>query len=760
MDRNIIAAPPHRALRVIAGWLVMLLVAGALALQVSHVLRGGSDAVPGSESVEAVDRAVAAGIPAGTFYPFVAVLHSDREVVEDARFAAAGQELGAALLQRGGATAVQSPWSTGDTRLVGRGRHSALLLIRTRAATFSEAELATAPLRTAAAAVTLPRGFKCEITGQAAVLYDLNRRSSSDLLAAERVGLPLTLLILLIVFRSPVAALLPLALAMTATTISMAGLYLLSRFTVVSVFAENTVTMIGLGVGVDYALLLVGAFRRALPREPTPQHAARRAMLEVRSTILCSGAAVAIGFLALALVRLPFLKALVFGGVVVVAAAVLATLTLLPALLAVLGPRVNWPFGLRSASSPSAFWRRWAHRVMLRPLLAAGLALALLAFFVSPVTRMSGWNLGASGLASDLEARRGYEVLERDFARGWIGPTAIVVEAPPGHTVLEDGVRTHARQLSEYLGRDPRVAGMRGFTDFDAAMRRADLHAERLSELPEPLRSAAIAACGPQGRIATLVLIGADAPESAEAAALVRKIRDVAPLAFGGGFTVRVTGAAAMLTDFDHEIFARMWVVVPAVLLVTFVVLLVHLRSLLIPLKAIALNLLSVLASYGFLVLVFQDGHGARLLGLTPPGGLNAFIVLMLFTILFGLSMDYEVFLLSAIRARYLRSGNSMDAVAHGIAITGGTVTSAAAIMISLFLSFGFTQLIATREFGLGLAFAVALDATIVRLVLLPALMALLGRANWWLPLSGNRAGSSPVMKRRAAAVGWDSHPG
>jgi len=171
-------------------------------------------------------------------------------------------------------------------------------------------------------------------------------------------------------------------------------------------------------------------------------------------------------------------------------------------------------------------------------------------------------------------------------------------------------------------------------------------------------------------------------------------------------------------------------------------VLFVHLRSLLIPLKAILLNLLSVLASYGFLILVFQDGHGTSLLGLTPPGGLNAFVVLMLFTILFGLSMDYEVFLLSAIRTRYLRSGDSADAVAHGIATTGGTITSAAAIMISLFLSFGFTHLMATREFGLGLVFAVALDASIVRLVLLPALMALFGRANWWLPsLRFHRAG-------------------
>jgi RND superfamily putative drug exporter len=330
----------------------------------------------------------------------------------------------------------------------------------------------------------------------------------------------------------------------------------------------------------------------------------------------------------------------------------------------------------------------------------------LLGLFVAPVLRMAGWNLGASGLASDLEARRGYEILATDFAPGWIGPTAIVLEAPPGHTLLEDRMRVPVGKLIERLERNPEI-----------------------------VLSATLDASGSQGRIAVVALIGGEPPESRAAAALVQRLRaDPLPELAGTGVSARVTGAAAMLTDFDRAIFARMWVVVPAVLLVTFLVLLVHLRSILIPLKAIALNLLSVLASYGFLILVFQDGHGAKLLGLTPPGGLNAFIVLMLFTILFGLSMDYEVFLLSAIRARYLRSGHSGDAVAHGIATTGGTITSAAAIMISLFLSFGFTQLIATREFGLGLAFAVALDAKIVRLVLLPALMALLGRANWWLP--------------------------
>ena len=493
--------------------------------------------------------------------------------------------------------------------------------------------------------------------------------------------------------------------------------------------------MIGLGVGVDYALLLVGAFRRALSSERTPQEAARRAVREVRRTIVCSGAAVATGFLALSLVRLPFLKALVFGGVVVVATAVLATLTLLPALLAVLGPRVNWPRVRARAPAPGAFWGRWAQRVMRRPLLWALVSLLILAVFIAPVFRMSGWNLGASGLAADLEARRGYERLARDFAPGWIGPNALVLEAPPGHSVLEARSRLALRHLAQRLGRQPHVVMVRGFPELDAALGRSGLQAQSLAQLPEPLRAAAREALGSQGRIAILALIGTDAPESTAAAAGVRTLRaDALPELAGTGLTARVSGVPAMLADFDQEIFAKMWLVVPAVLAVTFLVLLVHLRSVLLPLKAIVLNLVSVLASYGFLILVFQDGHGARLLHLAPPGGLNAFIVLVLFTILFGLSMDYEVFLLSSIRDEYLRTGNSRQAVAHGIARTGGVITSAAAIMISLFLAFGCTRLIVTREFGLGLAFAVAFDATLVRLVLLPALMALMGRANWWWP--------------------------
>ena len=243
--------------------------------------------------------------------------------------------------------------------------------------------------------------------------------------------------------------------------------------------------------------------------------------------------------------------------------------------------------------------------------------------------------------------------------------------------------------------------------------------------------------------MALIVLLPAFAPESRESMALVDDLRrDDWPEFEGLGARIGISGTTALTKDFDDEIFSRMKVVVPVVLGVTFIVLLVSFRSVLIPLKAVFLNLLSVLASYGFLIYVFQDGVGAQSIGLSTPGGLNSFIVLVLFTILFGLSMDYHVFLLDRVKDVYAATGDTVRAVSIGLQQTAGLISSAALVMVSIFTSFGFTRLVATRELGLGLAFAVALDATLVRLVLVPALMALLGRFNWWFPGLNRQTGS------------------
>ena len=732
----------HRRL-VLLGWGAVIALAGVSAVRIHSVLKGGSDGIPGSDSVRTIERAVGAGIPAGTFFQFLVVVKSDEPVALGPRLRTAAERLTAALETVPGGGSVRSYWNTGRRDLVGKDGRSVLIVFRPNVRAFSEAEVKTADVRAAVGRVELPQGIRPFVTGTAAMYYDLNRQSSADLLRAEQIGLPVTLAILLVVFGAPVAAGLPLLLALAAVTVSSAGLFFLSQVTTVSVFSENVVSMIGLGVGVDYALFIVSSFRRALAEGRDVNAAAAAALEEAGHTVVVSGAAVAIGFSALFLVNVPFLRSMAFGGILVVVTASAATLTLLPVVLSYLGRAVNWPRSRDIVTrGGSAFWARWAEVVMRRPWTFLIASVAILAVFVAPVLRLRPWNIGAQDLVPELEARQGYEELARGFEQGWMGPTVLLVDAPAGQSVWDAGFQRSVVTLAARLSRDPRIARVTGFSDVAAA------------NLPATLRGTARDVVSADGRMALIVLLPSRPPESAESIALVRDLRrDGWPELGGARARVGISGTAALTEDFDREVFGKMWVVVPAVLGLTFVVLLIAFRSVLIPVKAIALNLVSVLASYGFLTILFQDGRGARWIGLVPPGGLNSFIVLVLFTILFGLSMDYEVFLLQRIKDEYARTGDNAGAVSRGLTDTAGIISSAAVIMVSIFTAFGFTRLVATREFGLGLAFAVALDATLMRLVLVPALMVLFGSVNWWLLRPGRPPPPPPPPARARSST-------
>jgi RND superfamily putative drug exporter len=645
---------------------------------------------------------------------------------------------------------VESAWNGGGPALIGRDRHTTLLVATPGVANYSAAEELTGTLR-AALAGHVPAGFTTSVTGTTAMLYDVDRRSSADLAAAERVGLPITLLILLIVFRAPLAALLPVILALLAVTACNAALVLLSRSFPVSVFAENVASMIGLGVGIDYALFVLSRWRRELARGLSPADAARVAAGATGGAVLFSALAVAVGFLALQLVDAPFLRAITASGVCVVAVAALAAVTLLPVLLATFGRALVWPgrwpprvAATGSDTRASGGWAAWARLVMRRPWAALGVAGAIVLMLALPSAQMRGWNVGVSELDATDEARRGYDALAAQLAPGWMGPTILLVESDRG--AITDPARLAAiGAIGERVGRDPRVAAVLGATDLARSL------AAWPPGLPVPpaVLESAHSVLSADRRTAIVALIGRDEPSAPAAGALVRDLRAHGfPEARDAGLTVRVGGPAAGFVDFDRTLFARLPVVVGAVLLLTFLVLALSFRSVVLPLKAIALNLLSVLAAFGFLVLAFQHGALEHVFGVRPTGGINAFVVLMLFTILFGLSMDYEVFVLARIRDAWRDTGDTRRAVERGIAETAGVITSAALIMISIFTAFGFTRLAATRQFGLGLAFAVALDATLLRVVLVPALIVLAGRANWWWPWGGAR----PV-RRVAEAV-------
>lgn len=701
--RTLIQFALRRPKLVILAWLVMLGAAAPFASRLGGALRGSTDAVPGSPS-ELVSRELNQSFGKGSAFVFPVVLTSSSIATTDPRFAAAVVRV-ERVVDSAGMSGVRHYWNTGDKALLGRDGHSALVLVLPAAETFFDAESSVEQIRGAARRAGLGTAFEVKVTGMISLFHDLDVNASDDLLRAERIGIPLTLVVLLLVFGAPIAAGLPLVLAMGTIAITLAVLFALSRIMPVSVFAQNAVTMVGLGIGVDYALFLVSRCREELARGLSFRNAVEAAATHAGHVVLVSGVAVCTGFLALFLVHIRFLHTLALGGVAVVVTSVLMTLTLLPSLLILIGDKLNWPRELsRRPRGDGGLWSRWARETMARPWRYLIPAVVVLTIFIVPTLRLKAWNMGAHDLSPTMEARQGYGLLDHNFAAGWMGPIVILVKTRDGANISSEGYEKAIASIYARLASDPRTP---------------------LARVTE------------HGSSALIVVVPRSAPESEEVMTLVRELRaERWRGASVAGLTVEVGGLSASIMDFDSEIFGSLKRVIPVVLALTFIALVFAFRSIVVPVKAITMNLASVLAAYGFLVYVFQEGVGAKMIGLVPPGGLNSFIVLMLFTILFGLSMDYEVFLLSRMREEYRRTGDNAKSVITGLSQTGGLITSAALIMVVLFGSFGFTRLTATREFGLGLAFAVALDATLIRVVLVPILMGLLGRANWWFPVT------------------------
>ncbi len=372
---------------------------------------------------------------------------------------------------------------------------------------------------------------------------------------------------------------------------------------------------------------------------------------------------------------------------------------------------------------------------MKRPALFAAIGSAVLVALIVPVFNMRLWDFGCGNLDSAMESRKGFEELERNFGKGWMGPVILFIESKNGTSVWSKKSREAIRSLADKLGRDERVFLVQGFACMLTRLGPAQEMIDSVKDLPPELVKGSSSAVSSDGSSALVMLVTKGPPEDGEVMKWVDSLcQESWEDMQRAGLRVSVGGVSAMVSDFDKEMFGSLWRIIPVVLVITFVVLMVYFRSLIIPFKALVLNLFSVLASYGFLVLVFQNGVIARFFGIDPPGGLSSFIVLMLFTILFGLSIDYEIFLMSSIKDEYERTNDNSLAVVQGLKNCGGIISCAALIMVCLFASFGFTRLIATREFGLGLAFAVFVDATLIRVILVPVFMKLIGKANWWFP--------------------------
>lgn len=516
------------------------------------------------------------------------------------------------------------------------------------------------------------------------------------------LGLVAALVILYLLFRALTPAILPIVSAMSGLATGFAVIFAMTAAIDLSKFAPNIAAMLGLGVGIDYALFLVARYRENVLAGHTTEEAVGVALATAGKSVAFAGGVVITSLLGLALMGIPFIGWLGLATAMMVAVAVLAALTLLPALLGVVGSRIAQA-RRASEATPSAIrhessiWYRLGQAIMRRPYRFFGASALILVVFSVPVLDMRLGSADAGNNPTSTTTRRAYDLVAGAFGPGMNGPLQVVIE----------GASTVATERAR--------ADISGMTN--------------VSSVGTPLLNAS-------GDVLVFSVIPRTSPQSAETADLVHLLREeVLPAALrDSAGRAYVGGATARSIDIADRIGARLPLFFGLVIGVSFLLLVAVFRSLMIPLKAALMNLLSIGAAYGFVVAVFQWGWGMQLAGIDQAGPIESFLPMMLFAVLFGLSMDYEVFLVSRVREEYLASHDNADAVAQGLAATASVITAAAAIMIMVFLSFVLNDQRVVKEFGLGLAVAVLVDATVVRLLLVPATMELMGDWNWWLP--------------------------
>ena len=568
-------------------------------------------------------------------------------------------------------------------------------------------------------------------SGDVALNYDIRRASALEGQRAEGRALPLTLALLVVAFGSVVAAFLPVIAAVVAIVTALGITALLAVHWPLSILLANIVTMLGLGLGVDYALLIVSRFREELSHGRGRLDAAARAATVAGHTIMLSGSAVLIGFLALALVPLSELRAIAVGGALAVGCSVLVSVTLVPALLAVLGDRVNRGRVRRGASrgAPSERWRRWGGWVVAHPLLVLVLAGTPMLLLAAQARRIrtglprSGW------LPSSMESARALEDLATMDRAGVAQALRLVVDLPPGASALEGAGWRAVARISRHLARLAHVERVQSLPRLVGADEASPLVRAML-----PVRAVRTFVSRDQ-RSALVELLPRSDVDFPALTAFVRDVRrlDAGQVSGLRGTRLRVGGMPAFNADYEDAIAGATPRVVALVLAGTLLALAVGFRSILIPIKALLLNLLSVAAALGAVVLVFQDGHGAAVVGM--PGAMGSLfpaLPVLVFCIVFGLSMDYEVFLVARVAEARRAGATEGDAIADGLARTGGVITSAAAVMIVVFAAFMLGGFLVTKVLGFALAAAVCFDATVVRVALGPALLRLAGRWNWW----------------------------
>ncbi|HEX2117846.1 MAG TPA: MMPL family transporter [Acidimicrobiales bacterium] len=697
----------RRRVAVLVVSVLAIIVAGALGGSVAQHLSGGGFEDPGAESTEARDVLEDAF---GARNPnLVLLVTAANGSVDSPAAAAAGAALTAELGAEAGIAQTFSYWTLGSPPPLKSNDGRQALVLATidgdEDEVMDRVEVLSPKYTRTGGELTVAVG------GFAEVFRQVSEQIEHDLVRAELLSLPVILVLLVVVFGSVVAASLPLGIGALAVIGTFLVLRLLASFTDVSIYALNLTTAMGMGLAIDYSLFVVSRYREELRAGLAPSDAIVRSVRTAGRTVIFSAVTVAVSLAAMLVFPLTFLRSFAYAGIAVVALAAVGAVVVLPALLAVLGRRVDkWVLWHRPAKPEgTGFWHRVAVAVMRRPLPVAAAVILLLLFLGAPFLRIAFGLPDDRVLPATASSRQVQDAIRANFTSNEASALSVVAVPAQVDPVTVD-------RYAADLSRAPGAARVDALTGSYIGGRQV-----------APPNEASARFAGE--RRTWFSVVPAVEPYSEAGEDLVEAVRSVpAP------FDVQVAGASAELVDSKESLFGRMPLAGGLIALVTFVALFLMTGGLLVPLKAIVVNLLSLSATFGAMVWIFQEGNLSGVLDFTATGTIATTMPILMFCIAFGLSMDYEVFLLSRIKEEYDVSGDNVSSVALGLERTGRIVTAAAALLAVVFLAFATSHVTFIKLFGLGLALAVILDATLIRAALVPAFMRLAGRANWWAP--------------------------
>ncbi len=720
-------------------WLFITVVASFGAIRIDSVLQGEGSYVKKSESYEQ-NELLKKDFPKQYTKNVIVTFKSKNMVVEDPNYQLAINQVKDIVKNNDDVGDVYDYKL--DQSFISKDRKTTFLLIGLLDKSVEISSEAANKIANKIRQNKFPDDIEYHITGSQIIVSDMTKISETDSAKAEKRILPIAIIILILVFGALVSALLPVIISIMSIIITLGCLYLIGQYFELTIFSKAITSMMGLGVGLDYCLFMVSRFREEMEKGTEPKKAAVLATVTAGKAVCYSGLAVSIGMAALLIPDLALTRSVGFSGLLVVLIAILLSLTFLPVLFSYLGDRINSPKKLHKlfkyTSGAKDFWLNWSKTVMKYPYVFLISGLSILLFISSFTFQMKLWNSTVLLMPKELDSREGFiTMLEIDPSRKF-SPIGVSFETKDGSSIYERKNLQEIYNFTKEISKIPEIDRILGIVNpstgttieaYESLYASAlSLQAFGIGTQTNPFVS--------QDTTKTLVwALHEDSQVEVADWYAVKTMREMRDKFNSKNIKIMIGGGGSINIDFQKAVYEYFPLIIVLIIVATYIIMFSLLGSIILPIKAILMNLISVTASYGWVVLVFQYGFTAKILGIeTVPGALLIITPLILFCIIFGLSMDYEIFMMSRIKEEYDKTQDTDYAVSTGLQRSGSIITSAALIMIIVFSAFSFSKVILVQEMGLGLSTAIFIDATIIRIMLVPSILKILDKWSWWLP--------------------------